>query len=153
MEENWGVTWRLFSQRDRPRDGKRPRSGTAMGRHRTMDEPGQPLLHYHSLFSLFSFLSWDKKEPIRSWCGFQWLSKGGPLHQAWPQCPGTVPIWDEEGLGGKLTCCPESDNRTGLKPYFKGPKGARVRARIITNDEENFGDPSRYLPAVSSKKD
>lgn len=112
----------------------------AMGWPRKMDEPSQLLLHYHSLLSLFPFLSWDEKEPIRSLCGFQWLSKQGPLHQAWPQCPGMVPICNKEGLGGKLNCCPESDNRMGLKSYFKGPKGARVGARIVTNGEENFGD-------------
>lgn len=62
---------------------------------------------------------------------FQWLSKRGPLHHSWPQCPGVLPICEEEGLGGKLTCCPEPDNRTELKSYFKGPKGTRVGEGLL----------------------
>lgn len=81
------------------------------------------------------------------------FSDPGRLHQAWPQCPGVAPNCEEQGLGGKLTCCPESDNKTGLKSYFKGPKRVRVRARTVTRDDESFGDPRRYLPAVSLRKD
>lgn len=118
-----------------------------------MNEPSQLHLCNDPILSLFPFSCWDKKEPIRWLCGFQWLSKQGPHCQAWPQWPGELPICEEEGLGGKLTCCPESDKRTELKSYFKGPKGARVGTKIVTNDEQNFVDPSRYLPAVSLKKD
>lgn len=56
-------------------------------------------------------LVWNMKEPIRWLCGLQWLSERGPLHHAWPHCPGLLPICEEESLGGKLTCCSESDNR------------------------------------------
>lgn len=110
-----------------------------------MNGPSQLLLCNDPLLSLFPFSGWDKKEPIRRLCGIQWLSKQAPPpppRQAWLQCPGELPICEEEGLGGKLTCCPDSDKRTELKSYFKEPKGARVGAKTVTNDEQNFVDPA-----------
>lgn len=75
-----------------------------------------------------------------------------PPSPDWPQCPGLLPICEGESLEEKIICHPESDNSTGLKSCFTGPKGTRVGARVARKEEENFGHPRRYLPAVSSKR-
>lgn len=70
----------------------------------------------------------------------------------WPKCPGPLPISTGKGLEEKMICHPESDNSAGLKSCFPEPKGTRVEAKVARKEEENFGHPRRYLPAVSSKK-
>lgn len=70
----------------------------------------------------------------------------------WPKCPGPLPICAGKGLEEKMICHPESDNSAGLKSCFPAPKGTRVEAKVARKEEENFGHPRRYLPAVSSKK-